>query len=74
MQHKIEINSDTELSVLKDKVLFLIGQYDRLTNYPKAIKRLEDNKLNYKIINNAGHAINHEQADVINKEIIEFLA
>ncbi|WP_244879165.1 MULTISPECIES: alpha/beta fold hydrolase [Paenibacillus] len=74
MQHKIEINADTELSVLKDKVLFLIGQYDRLTNYPKAIKRLEDNKLNYKIINNAGHAINHEQADVINKEIIEFLA
>ncbi|WP_337033967.1 alpha/beta hydrolase [Paenibacillus illinoisensis] len=74
MQHKIEINEDAELSVLKDKVVFLIGKYDRLTNYPKAIKRLEDNELNYKIINNAGHAINHEQADLINKEIIEFLA
>jgi pimeloyl-ACP methyl ester carboxylesterase len=73
MQHKIEINEDAELSVLKAKVIFLIGQYDILTNYPKAKKRLENNEINYKIINNAGHAINHEQADIINKEIIEFL-
>ncbi|RAJ00934.1 hypothetical protein DET54_102421 [Paenibacillus pabuli] len=40
---------------------------------PKSIKRLEDNNIMYKIIEDAGHAINHEQADVINKEIIEFL-
>lgn len=73
MQHKIVINSDLEISVLREKVLFLIGEHDRLTNYPKAIKRLENNKLNYKIIDNAGHAINHEQAEVINKEIIEFI-
>jgi len=73
MQHKIKINSDSELSKLREKVIFLIGEHDRLTNYPKAIKRLEDNKLNYKIIENAGHAINHEQAELINKEIIEFL-
>lgn len=73
MQHKIEINSDLELSDLREKVLFLIGEHDRLTNYPKAIKRLEDNQLHYQIIDNAGHAINHEQAELINKEIIAFL-
>jgi Predicted hydrolases or acyltransferases (alpha/beta hydrolase superfamily) len=73
MRHKIEINSDSEISELRDKVVFLIGEQDRLTNYPKAIKRLDDNKLNYKIINNTGHAINHEQAELINQEIIDIL-
>ncbi|QLG41257.1 alpha/beta hydrolase [Paenibacillus sp. FSL W7-1088] len=73
MKHKIEIHANHEIFALKDKVLFLIGKYDRLSNYPKAIKRLEDNNIMYKIIEDAGHAINHEQADVINKEIIEFL-
>lgn len=73
MQHKIEIHTDQEVSELRNKVLFLIGEYDRLSNYPKAIKKLEDNRMNYKIIPDAGHAINHEQADLINKEIIDFL-
>ncbi|GIO87880.1 hypothetical protein J25TS5_48120 [Paenibacillus faecis] len=73
MQHKIEIHSDLELSQLREKGVFLIGEYDRLTNYPKAIKRLEDNKLNYKVIKDAGHAINHEQAELINEEISRLL-
>lgn len=34
MQHKIEIHSDLELSQLREKGVFLIGEYDRLTNYP----------------------------------------
>lgn len=71
MQHKIEIHADIELQALRDKVVFFIGEYDRLSNYPKAIKRLEENKITYKIINGAGHAINHEQAAIINKKIIE---
>ncbi|MBD7969263.1 alpha/beta fold hydrolase [Paenibacillus gallinarum] len=73
MQHKIQIHKDSELTILNDRVIFLIGQFDRLSNHSKAIKRLQDNKINYKIIKDAGHAINHEQSDIINKEIIEFL-
>lgn len=73
MQHKIEIHSELELSELREKGVFLIGEYDRLTNYPQAIKRLEDNKLNYKIIKDIGHAINHEQAELINEEISRLL-
>lgn len=73
MQHRIEINENDELSVLSDKALFLIGEFDRLSYYPKAIKRLEDIKIKYKIIREAGHAINHEQAEMINKEIIDFI-
>ncbi|WP_258377626.1 alpha/beta fold hydrolase [Paenibacillus illinoisensis] len=58
---------------MRDKVLFLIGEYDRLSNYPKAIRRLKDNQMNYKIIPDTGHAINHEQANLINMEVIRFL-
>lgn len=73
MQHKIHIHKDSELTVLKDKAMFLIGKYDRLSYHSKAIKRLEDNNIRHKIVHDAGHAINHEQSEVINKEIIEFL-
>lgn len=73
MRHRIEIHTDTEITRLRDKVVFLIGEHDRLSNYPKAIKRLEDNRIQYKIIQDAGHALNHEKSERINKEIIDFL-
>lgn len=73
MQHKVEIHRDDELAVLQGKVLFLIGEADRMTYYPKAIKRLRDTQLDYKIVEDTGHAINHERADFINEEIASFL-
>lgn len=73
MKHKIELHEDAEISKLREKAIFLIGEHDRLSNYPKAIKRLEENRLPYKIINDAGHALNHEKANDVNKEIIDFL-
>lgn len=57
----------------QNKALFLIGEYDRLSNYAKAIAKLDENKLLYKIIRDAVHTINHEQAEMINKEIMNFL-
>lgn len=73
IQHKIVISYNDELTILKDKALFLIGEFDMLTNYQKAITKLEDNNLLYKVIRDAGHAINHEQAEIVNKEIIKFI-
>ncbi|MCM3781517.1 alpha/beta hydrolase [Neobacillus mesonae] len=72
-QHKIEISENTELAILQEKALFLIGEHDQLSNYAKAHKRLIENGIQYKIIENAGHAINHEQPDVINNEIANFI-
>ncbi|MCR8842639.1 alpha/beta hydrolase [Paenibacillus sp. SC116] len=72
-KHKIKIYKDTELISLQDKVLFLIGEHDRLANYPKAINKLKQNNLLYKIVPGAGHSINHDQAEIINKEIMQFL-
>ena len=72
MKHRIQIVGDSELSILREKVKFLIGEYDMLSNYPRAIHKLERNNLNFEIIRDAGHAINHEQAYMVNKKIIEF--
>lgn len=72
MKHKIHIVDDSELAILKEKTRFLIGEYDMLSNYPRAIHKLKRNGLDFEIIRDAGHAINHEQADVVNKKIIDF--
>ena len=73
MQHKITIFTNEQIRLVREKSLFLIGDKDMLSNYPKAIKRLNENQFNYKIIQNAGHAINHEQAEQINAEIINYI-
>lgn len=71
--HKYTKLQTLDLSILKDKALYLIGEFDRLTYFPKSIKALEDNNLNFKIIKNAGHGINHEQPELVHEEIINFL-
>ncbi|MBY0202407.1 pimeloyl-ACP methyl ester carboxylesterase [Paenibacillus intestini] len=72
MKHRIQFVDDVELATLVGKAKFLIGEHDILSNYPKAIHWLQRNQLNYEIIRDAGHAINHEQADLVNQKIIEF--
>lgn len=73
MQHKTIIFNDTQLQLLRDKSLFIIGEQDILSNYPKAIHKLRDNQLNYKIVKQAGHAVNHEQADEVSADICSYL-
>lgn len=73
MKHKTIIFDDTKLQLLRDKSLFIIGELDILSNYPKAIQKLRDNQLRYKIVKDAGHAVNHEQADEVNAEICNYL-
>lgn len=71
--HKLTYFDDKDISVFRDKALFLIGDSDILIYHPSVIKILNDNKLNYKIFTNTGHVINHEQPELINREIIDFL-
>ena len=73
MYHKMLQFEEEEIAVLRGKSLFLIGDCDPLGYHSDAIKALEDRKLNYKIIKDAGHAINHEQSERINHEILCFL-
>ncbi|MBP1991079.1 alpha/beta fold hydrolase [Paenibacillus eucommiae] len=73
MHHTYRKFTHEEIGILKEKALFLIGQYDQLSHYPKSIQNLEKHQIYYKIIENAGHGINHEQPEVINEEIVRFL-
>jgi pimeloyl-ACP methyl ester carboxylesterase len=69
--HKYVIFDKSELEILRKKGLFLIGSEDPLCG-PDSVKILAENNLNYKIIERAGHGINHEQAGKVNSEIIRF--
>ncbi|OAB38385.1 alpha/beta fold hydrolase [Paenibacillus glacialis] len=73
MKHKTLIFNNEQIQKIKGNSLFLIGEQDILSHYPKAIKKLKDNQLNYKIVKDAGHSINHEQSEFVNTEIIEYL-
>ncbi|MEW6183641.1 MAG: alpha/beta hydrolase [Bacillota bacterium] len=66
--------NDEAIAAFRDKALFLIGDSDRVVYHPSVIKMFNAYNLNYKIIKNAGHVINGEQPELINKEIIRFLS
>ncbi|MCR8656633.1 alpha/beta fold hydrolase [Paenibacillus endoradicis] len=74
MQHKLTMFDHDQIKLIRDNSLFLIGDKDILSYYPKAINRLNENKLHYKIIENTGHSINHEQSQLVNTEIINYLS
>lgn len=70
--HTVEkYNRDMGIAV-KDKLYFLIGGH-MLKKRKDAIDVLNEGEYKYKIIPNAGHAINHEQPEIINNEIINFI-
>ena len=73
MYQKMTRITEDDLSVLKDKTLFLLGEADGLSNLPKVVEKLEKNNLRYKVVKNAGHALNHQQPDIINTEMADFL-
>lgn len=71
--HKLITFETDEITNIRGRALFLIGECDPLSYHSDAVKALEANKLNYKIIKDAGHGINHEQSTLINNEVISFL-
>lgn len=70
--HTIDEYKREEGIAIKDNLYFLLGDHhvEKKSDY---IAILEDGGYPYKIINNAGHAVNHEQPKVVNEEIIRFL-
>ncbi|QOT11178.1 alpha/beta hydrolase [Paenibacillus sp. JNUCC32] len=72
MKHAITIHSPADIQAIRSKSLFVIGERDLLSHYPKAVARLETNGMRYRIVNGAGHAINHEMPELVHEEIIGF--
>lgn len=71
--HKLITFEADEIASIRDRALFLIGECDPLSNHSDAENALKANNLNYKIIKDAGHGVNHEQSELVNREVIGFL-
>ncbi|MFZ4193221.1 alpha/beta fold hydrolase [Paenibacillus sp. NPDC058898] len=72
MKHTITIYSAADVQAIRDKSLFVMGEQDLLSYYPKAVARLKANGMRYRIVKDAGHAINHEVPELVHEEIIGF--
>jgi pimeloyl-ACP methyl ester carboxylesterase len=70
--HKLEKYDKIKAISVREKIYFLIGGY-RITAKKDFTDILDDGGFKYKVINGAGHGINHEQPEIINNEIINFL-
>lgn len=70
--HKLEKYDKTRADSVKEKLIFLIADH-KIGLKKDFMAILNGDGFRYKIIPNAGHGINHEQPEVVHKEIIGFL-
>jgi len=71
----IHLFSDQELLQIKIPVLLLIGNKEVITNVDEVKKRAEKliKNLTFHIIDDAGHTLSSEKAEIINPIILDFL-
>lgn len=74
MKHKVPKIEADHLVIIKDRSIWLLGENDGLGDVAKSEQWYKEYGLKYKIIKNAGHGVNHQQSDLINKEIVNYLA
>ncbi len=70
--HKVVGLSDTEVDALRNKTLYLIGEDDPFAKLGGKEALLRHN-MNAMFFSDAGHGINHELSEEVNKEIIDYL-
>lgn len=70
--HKLQRYDKDKAVAVRDKLYFLLGDY-KLEHKKEFAGILKDDGFHYKVIPDAGHGINHEQPERVNRELIEFL-
>lgn len=70
--HKIRAFNEEEIGKIRDKVYYIAGREDPFEKLGGA-RALESEKMHVKFYDDAGHGINHEIAEEINKEIIDWV-
>lgn len=73
MKHKVEPIKQEDFIINKNNCLYIIGDMDKLAYSDESIRALKEPDLNYIIIKNAGHPVNHEYPDKVNSLIVDFL-
>lgn len=69
--HTVRSFSKEEISKIRDKVYYLVGRDDPFAKLG-GMQALINEKMHVKFYDGAGHGINHEIADAINREMIEW--
>ena len=71
--HKLEPLSAQEADNIRERAIFVIGDKDPIAYSEESVKILKDTGMDYRIIENAGHALNYEKPDIINALIKDFI-
>lgn len=71
--HKIEGLDGGEIEAMRGKTRILIGACDVLSYGSGALEALKKANMNFRVVENAGHALNMEKPELANAEIIGFL-
>lgn len=76
MNHKVHGFSDDEISSLKDKLLCIAGQKDPfiMLGGEQLREDLKRHSIQVLFMDDAGHGINHEKADEVNRLIIDYFS
>jgi len=72
MVHRRTTLEAEEITAMRGKALFLVGDRDLLTNAPSFQQAMETHGLRFRIFPGAGHALNAEMPDEVNAEIVKF--
>ncbi len=71
--HKVEGFDEGEIAAIREKTRILLGACDRLSYHSDAVSSLQKYGMNFRIVENAGHALNMEKPELVNEEIIAHL-
>jgi pimeloyl-ACP methyl ester carboxylesterase len=72
--HKIAPFSPGQIRTITDKALFICGGRDPLGDRERAVATFTKYGARYEIIEDAGHGINHEHAQDVNRMMLEYFA
>ncbi len=68
--HKVHTFTEKEVDIIRDKVEFLVGLEDPFEKLGGA-DAIRENHMCVTFYENAGHGLNHEKADEINRKMVE---
>ena len=70
--HKVSRFTSDEVDRIRDKIVYLVGEEDPFEKIGRKAA-LEQNHMNAVFYPDAGHGLNHELAEEINKKIVSVL-
>lgn len=71
--HRNDGFDDEGIALIREKTRILLGDRDRLALGSEAYDLLKRYDMNHRIVEGAGHALNMEMPELVNREIIGFL-